>query len=77
MAATFASLGLGQLSDDEKLDLIGQLWDDLVAVWRPGDLLTPAQRSELRMRVADAVARPDDWVTWEEARAATLRRLGQ
>jgi putative addiction module component (TIGR02574 family) len=75
MTATFASLGLSGLGVEEKLDLVGQLWDDLVASVPPGGLVTEAQRQELRRRVADAAARPDDWVAWEEALAATLRRL--
>ncbi|MBY0523080.1 MAG: addiction module protein [Gemmataceae bacterium] len=75
MATTFASLGLSGLSDGEKLEVIGQLWDDLVATIPPGGLLTEAQREELRRRVADAEANPDDWVAWEEALEATLKRL--
>lgn len=75
MATTFASLGLGELSMDEKLDLVGQLWDDLIASAPPGGLLTETQRDELRRRIVDAAARPDDWVAWEEVLAATLRRL--
>jgi putative addiction module component (TIGR02574 family) len=63
------------LSTDEKLDVVGQLWDDLIASMPPGGLLTDAQRDELRRRVADAASRPDDWVAWEEALTATLRRL--
>jgi putative addiction module component (TIGR02574 family) len=75
MASTFASLGLSGLTDDEKLELVGQLWDELVASSPPGGLLTNAQLQELRRREADAVAKPDDWVAWEDAHAATLRRL--
>ena len=77
MAATFASLGLAELTDEQKLELVGQLWDDLVASVPPGGLLTDAQRDELRRRQADALARPDDWVSWEDARAATIRRLSK
>ncbi len=77
MATTFASLGLGSLTDDQKLELIGQLWDELVASSPPGGLLTEAQREQLRRREADAVANPDDWVAWEDAHAATLRRLSK
>lgn len=75
MPATFSSLGLGSLTIDEKLQLVGQLWDDLVASVPAGGLLTEAQTQELRRRAADAAARPDDWVAWEEALAATLKRL--
>jgi len=65
MATTFASLGLGGLSADEKLEFVGQLWDDLIASLPPGGLLTEAQREELRRGESDALARPDDWVSWE------------
>lgn len=77
MATTFTSLGLGKLSTDEKLELVGQLWDDLIASVPAGGLLTDAQRDELRRRVADATARPDEWVAWEDVLSATLRRLSQ
>lgn len=77
MTATFASLGLGGLSSDEKLYVVGQLWDELVASVPPDGLLTESQRAELRRRQADAAANPDDWVSWEDAEAATLRRLGR
>jgi putative addiction module component (TIGR02574 family) len=75
MTATFSSLGLGGLSVDEKLELVGQLWNDLVASAPPGSLITEAQKDELRRRVSDAAARPDDWVAWEDALPAVLRRL--
>lgn len=75
MATTFASLGLGNLTPDEKLEVVGQLWDDFIASLPPGGLLSEAQRHELKRRVADAAANPDDWVAWEDALAATLRRL--
>jgi putative addiction module component (TIGR02574 family) len=75
MAMTFTSLGFGGLNVDEKLALVGQLWDDLVSSAPPGSLLTESQRDELRWRVADAAARPNDWVAWEEALAASVRRL--
>lgn len=77
MTTTFASLGFAGLSVDEKLEMVGQLWDDLVASVPPGQLLSEAQCDELRRRVADASARPDDWVAWEDALAATLRRLSE
>src|SRR5262249_30644497 len=77
MTVTFASLGLGELSIDEKLNAVGQLWDELVASMPPGGMLTEGRRNELARRVADAAARPDEWVAWEEALAATLRRLSR
>lgn len=75
MPATFASLGLGEMTAEEKLELVGNLWDDLFASSPPGGLLSDALRDELRRRQADAIADPNDWISWEEAQAATLRRL--
>jgi len=72
MTATFASLGLGSLNAEEKLEVVGQLWDDLLP---PGGGLSDAQREELRQRAAKAVARPNEWVSWDEALKATLGRL--
>ena len=75
MPTTFASLGMAGLSVDEKLELVGQLWDDLIVNLPPGGMLTEEQKDELRRRMADAAARPNDWVAWEDALAGTLRRL--
>ena len=75
MAASLESLGLNRLSLEEKLELVGELWDDIVASRPAGGLLSPAQREELRRRVADAEAHPEDYVAWEDALAATLQRL--
>jgi putative addiction module component (TIGR02574 family) len=77
MATTFASLGFGELNVDEKLSLVGQLWDDLFASAPPGSLLTDAQKEELRRRVADAAAKPHEWVAWEDALPATIGRLSK
>jgi putative addiction module component (TIGR02574 family) len=75
MVATFASLGLEGLDLEEKLSVVGQLWDDLVASMPPGALLTEAQREELKRRAADADCRPEDGVPWEQVLAASKRRL--
>jgi putative addiction module component (TIGR02574 family) len=77
MSVTLESLGLDRLTRDEKLELLGQLWDSIVAAEPPGGLLTEAQREELRRRVADAQAHPDDYVEWNEAYARTTERLSR
>ena len=75
MSVNLAELGLDRLSLEDKLDLVGRLWDDIVTAVPPGSLLSEAQREELRRRVADAEAHPGDCVTWEDALAATTKRL--
>jgi putative addiction module component (TIGR02574 family) len=77
MTVSLAALGWNRLSVDEKLEVVGQLWDDIVAAAPPGSLLSDAQREELRRRAADAEAHPEDYVAWEEALAATKKRLSQ
>jgi putative addiction module component (TIGR02574 family) len=77
MPVTFESIGLGQLTLNEKLELVGELWDDLIAAMPPGGLLTPGQKEELRHRVQDAADNPDDWVSIEDAVSQTLGKLGQ
>ncbi len=75
MSITLVSLGLDRLSIEEKLEVVGQLWDDIVAAAPPGGLLSEAQRDELQRRVAEAEAHPEDSVAWEDVLAATLKRL--
>lgn len=77
MTTNLKAFGLDRLSRDEKLALAGQLWDSVLAEEEPGVLLNDAQREELRRRVTEAEAQPDDYVNWSEALANTLKRLSQ
>lgn len=76
MAIDLTSFGLDHLSRDDKLELVGQLWNSIVEPEPPGSLLTDAQRDELRRRAAAALD-PDDFVEWSDVVAATLKRLSQ
>ncbi len=75
MVISLESLGWDRLSLDEKLTLVGRLWDDIAASSPPGGLLSDAQRQELQRRVADAEAHPGDSVAWEDVLAAAQKRL--
>jgi putative addiction module component (TIGR02574 family) len=66
------SLGIDRLGVDERLDLVEEIWDSIAA---EGDLLTEAQRTELKRRYEDNEAHPNDLTSWEEVKAATLARL--
>lgn len=68
MSPTFAALGLDKLSREERLALVQELWDSIAAD-KPGSLLTEAQRAELRRRVAEDDANPDDVIPWEVVKA--------
>jgi putative addiction module component (TIGR02574 family) len=64
---------LASLSVDERIALIGTLWDSL----EPDEAapITPELAAELDRRLADAEANPDEWVSWEQLRAELTSRL--
>ena len=73
MNATVKSLGIDQLGLEDRLALVGEIWDTIAdSAALP---LTPAQRAELERRIADDDANPDDTIAWEEIRDASLARL--
>ena len=68
------ALGIDQLSRDQRIVLVQEIWDIIAAESDP-PLLTASQRLELRRRVAEDEANPDDVVPWEQVKAQTLARL--
>ena len=74
LSPTARSLGIDQLSRDQRIELVQEVWDS-IAVETPPTLLTESQRQELRRRVAEYDADPGDVVSWEQVRAETLDRL--
>lgn len=66
MPPTLASLGLDQLSRDERLALVQALWDSIAP---EATLLTEGQRTELERRADEDDASPDDGVPWEQVKA--------
>lgn len=64
---------LAQLSSAEKLQLVGELWDELTktSLVRP---LTPAQETELRAE-REAIRRsPHEGSLWPDAKERILRK---
>jgi putative addiction module component (TIGR02574 family) len=60
-----------RLSPEERLTLIGELWDSL----DPADVpVTPTQRAELRRRLDSFEQDRSDGITWEQLRAQLARR---
>jgi putative addiction module component (TIGR02574 family) len=74
MPPTLESLGIDRMTREERLALVQAIWDSIAAE-QHGPLLTEAQRQELRRRIADADANPDDVVPWEEVKAQALAQL--
>ncbi len=76
MPTTVQSLGIDMLSREERLALIQDIWDSIVA--EPGrPLLSEAGRRELDRRIAEDDASPDDVIPWEQVKAQTLAKLRQ
>ena len=63
-----AALDLDRLTVEQKLDLIGRLWDSLPT--NGEELPIPeSHRRELKDRIAEADANPIAMIPWEDLRA--------
>lgn len=73
MGQTIQQLGIDRLSVDDRLDLIGQIWDSLQV--DQDDLPMPDwHRRELERRLADADAAPEARIPWEVVKARLADR---
>ena len=71
MSVSSRALGIDNLSIEDRLALVEEIWASICAE-KSAFVLTAAQRAELDRRVADDVAFPDDVVPWEDVKAALL-----
>lgn len=67
-------LGIDQMSIEDRLGLVGDIWDSIAdeIARRP---LTENQRREVERRLAEHEQNPDAAIPWEKVRADTLARL--
>ncbi len=73
MALTMKDLGIDQMSIEDRLALVQEIWDSIAA--EAAQLpLTEAQRSELERRLAAHAADPTNVIPWEEVKAWALAR---
>lgn len=71
MTATLKALGIDRLSVNERLALLGDLWDSIAA--EPDQVpVTDAQKQDLDRRIAAIDANPTTGSTWEEVKARLL-----
>ena len=75
VATTIETLGIDKLPVDEQLALVRALWDHIAESGQT-PRLTGAPRAELRRRVAEDDARPDDLIPWEQVKADARRLAG-
>ena len=73
MPPTIESLGLDQIPVADRLDSTNGSSRDSPHDASPG--LTEGQIRELRRRVAEADANPDDLIPWEQVKAETNARM--
>jgi len=76
MTAILKSLGIDHMSIEDRVSLVTAIWDS-IANSSGSPPLTDELQAELDHRFADHLARPDDVVLWEEAKAAALARMSQ
>jgi putative addiction module component (TIGR02574 family) len=68
-------LGIDQLNTEQRLSLIEEIWESIDADDSSAMQLSDAQRAELRTRLAEDDATPEDVLTLEEVEASlTLSR---
>jgi putative addiction module component (TIGR02574 family) len=74
MAATMTSLGIDRLSVEDRLALLGEIWDSIAAT--PERIpLTEEQKQELDRRLAEYHANPSKVTPWETIKAEALARM--
>lgn len=76
MSSLYHSLGIDRLSVDERLALVGEIWDSIAAEVEKAPL-TEAQREEVDRRLAADRAKPGTAIPWEQVKAEALARLRQ
>jgi len=82
MGVTAKSLGIDKLDVENRLALIGELWDsvssdteDSVSSDTEELPLSPEFKAELDRRVEEADANPEIGTDWERAKTDTMARL--
>lgn len=74
MSVTAKSLGIDKLDVENRLALIGELWDSVSSDTEEMPL-SPEFKAELDRRVEDADANPSSAVDWDQAKNETMVRL--
>jgi len=76
MGISAKSLGIDKLDVEERLKLIGEIWDSVSD--EAGDLsLSPEMKEELDRRLAAADANPEASVPWEDVKKRAMDRISR
>lgn len=76
MPTTLQNLDLEKLTVDERLDLIGMIWESISETVEISPL-TEVQKKEIDGRLAAHQANPQEAIPWEQVEADALARLQQ
>jgi len=74
MSPTLEELGIDRLSIQERLALVQEILDSVMAERGPGPL-SEAKRQELQRRLTDHAANPGDVIPWEQVKAEVEARF--
>lgn len=76
MASSSLRKALGELSRDEKIELVEELWDEIATDrdTAPAEL-SPTQQAELMRRVRELDEDPDRAIPWEVVRERLWKRI--
>ena len=66
MSSAFQELGIDRLSNEERLQLIGEIWDSLTPLDQVK--IPDSHRAELDLRLAAADAAPAAGTPWDQVR---------
>jgi putative addiction module component (TIGR02574 family) len=76
MSPTLEELGIDRMSIEQRIALAQEILDSVVAE-QPVSSLSEAKRLELKHRLADHGANPDDVISWKEVEAEAAARFGK
>ncbi len=74
MTSTMKTLGIDQLSVEERPALVQDIWDSIAT--EPGSTpLSDARRTQLERRLTEHERAPRDVVLWDDVKTDALKRL--
>ena len=74
MSTMLQDLGIDQLSVEDRIQLVHEIWESIASERNPPGRLTEPQQRELLARMAEDDMNPGASIAWEEIRARILTR---
>ena len=75
MSVSLKSLGIDRLTIDERLQLVGDIWDDIASTIQSRDI-PQSHKDELDRREAAFEVDPAPGSSWEDVKVRLSRRFG-